>query len=608
MKYFSSLLMFFLLVCIPFFAPHASSTDALTAFSMGYYFLYNDDLKKAKAQFESCVKLENDPPAILYTLLSEVADMLGQKDEAEEYSTKALEINPDDETALQFKALFLIDREAYEEAMPYLERLREKTPRNLQVLLSIAEVYGNLEKEDRLIDVYRDILLIRPDFVDVRLNLGYLYSKKGLLNRAKDQYERVLENDPENEKAIFYLTYIYLSEGNTERALFYFQKLENKELLNDEMLEDYAANLFVENQNPGPALSRISKKENTGPVTRGIELFINGDLDGAKSLFESGIQEDDNNIAAYVGLIRIAEKKGNIDMEKKWRFVLAGVLHELHNYEKALEESRRVREIDPNLLENRYLLGDIYKSLGMPEKAISEYEYFKLHSGEKGDVHIKLGMMYDGVGNHEEAVNNFLAATELFPKDADLYYYLGIEYRILKEYEKAISSFHRAVDLGGDNAYFYFNLGVSYERSGKIDAAIIYLDKSVALDNSNAVALNYLGYLLADRGIRLEEAKNLIEKALAVDPENGAYLDSIGWVYFKLYDYSRAREYLERAVQNMDLSEEENYIIFDHLGDTYHKLGMLSEAVDAWEKALELKSVDEIRMKIEQLRKLRDVR
>jgi len=603
MKSIFIIITFILILSIPLLSSAYANTEAFTAFSMGYFYLYNDELKKALGQFERCLRLEGDPPAALYTILSEVTDMLGKRDEAERYASMALEVDPENETALQFKALFMMDRKEYSEALPYLERLREKRPHDLQVLLSTAEVYGNLAQEENLIEIYREILLIRPDLNDVRLNLGYLYTKKGLLYRAKEEYETVLKVDNENEKAIFYLAYIYLSEGNTEKALYYFKKLDSRELLNDEMLEDYAANLFIEDQNPQPVLQRIDEKEKTGSVTRGIVLYIEGNLDGAKELFESGIRENPDNIAGYVGLIRIAEKKHNIDMEKKWRFVLSGVYYDLHNHEKAFDEAQRVKEIDPTFLENRYLLGDIYKSLGMTENAIEEYEYFKNGAGEKGDVFIKLGLCYDEKGDHEAAVRNFLSATELFPQNADLHYYLGIEYRILKDYGKAITSFHKAIELGGENAYFYFNLGVSYERAGMIDDAIIHLDKSVQLDDGNAVALNYLGYLLADSGIRLEEAKALIKKALDMDPENGAYLDSIGWVYFKLFDYEKARGYLEKAVLNMDQSEEENYIIYDHLGDTYHKLGLRSEAIDTWKKALELKYVEEIHKKLENLEK-----
>jgi tetratricopeptide (TPR) repeat protein len=602
MKRLFRLFIFTISILFPLSAFSLSSSDPYTFFSMGYYYLYNNDLKMAKKQFELCLSNEKDPPAVLYTILSEISDMLGDNEEAELYATKALEIDPENETALQFKALFLLEKKDYEGALIYLERLLQMQPRSLQVLFYLAEVYAAMDKEEKLIDIYIKILQIKPELTDVRLNLGYIYTKNGFLSRAKEEYERVLEAEPENEKAIFYLTYIYLSEGDTDKALQHFQRLDKRDLLNDEMLEDYAANLFIENQNPRPVLDRINDKEKITSVTRAIQYFIDGDIERAKEHFEKGIREDKDNIAGYIGLIRIAELKNNIDMEKKWRFVLAGTYYNYHSFEKAQSESKKVKEIDPDFLENRYLLGDIFRNLGMVEQAIEEYEYFEVHSQEKGDVYIKLGLSYDQIGKHEEAVSNFLQAIQLFPQNDELYYYLGVEYRILKEYENAISAFHKAIELNNNNAYFYFNLGVSYERAGKIDEAIVYLDKSVDLDDSNAIALNYLGYLLADKGVRLEEAKELIKKALKVDPDNGAYLDSIGWVYYKLYDFTKAKEYLEKAIQYMNHSEEENYVIYEHLGDTYRELGLHKDAIHAWEKALEMKDVEEIRLKIDQLK------
>ena len=110
--------------------------------------------------------------------------------------------------------------------------------------------------------------------------------------------------------------------------------------------------------------------------------------------------------------------------------------------------------------------------------------------------------------------------------------------------------------------------------------------------------MNYLGYLLADKGIRLKEAKEYIARALEYDPNNGAYLDSMGWVYYRLGDYEKAREYLEMAIQYIDESDEENYLIYEHLGDVYYKIQMYEDAIRAWQKALEIKYVRGIYLKI----------
>jgi tetratricopeptide (TPR) repeat protein len=570
----------------------------LTHFSMGYYYLYNDDLERALDQFELSLLHEDDPPAALYAILAEVANITGDHENAEKYGLMAIRIDPENESAMRVLSLIYIDENKYDMAIPHLEKLLEIEPDNLQALFFLAEAYNAAEEEDKLINVYGKILLLDPELVDIALNLGYLYTKRGAFSLAKSEYERVLKIEPDNERALFYLTYIYLSMGDTAEALEIFKKLDNKNLLKGETLEDYAKGLFIEGQNPAPVLQRIENWEEVSPTTKGIRLFSEGNFEEARILFESIFLEDPNNITALNGLIRIAEERRDLHAEKKWRFMLAGSLYNIHHYDKSRKEAERVKQIDQEHLENRYLLGDIYSSLGLTDKAIKEYEYYLQNAEEKGDVLIKLGISYDEMGNHEEAIRSFRSALEYFPQNDELYYFLGIEYRIIKDYQNAVDALQEAIRLNDKNARYYFHLGVSYERLGMIEDAIRYLHRSVQLDDSSASALNYLGYLLADGNMRLHEARRYIEKALTIDPENGAYLDSMGWVYFKLSEYDKARTYLENAIKYIDLTDEENYVIYEHLGDVYYKIGLIDKAVEAWQESLNLKYSENIQNKI----------
>jgi tetratricopeptide (TPR) repeat protein len=97
------------------------------------------------------------------------------------------------------------------------------------------------------------------------------------------------------------------------------------------------------------------------------------------------------------------------------------------------------------------------------------------------------------------------------------------------------------------------------------------------------MVLNYLGYMLADRGLRLEEALSYIKKAAAQDPQNGAYLDSLGWAYYKMGKYELAEENLRKA--SMKISNDGT--IQEHLADLYFKTGRLKLAAAHWERALE---------------------
>jgi len=121
------------------------------------------------------------------------------------------------------------------------------------------------------------------------------------------------------------------------------------------------------------------------------------------------------------------------------------------------------------------------------------------------------------------------------------------------------------------------------EKMKKLDEAEAEFRKVIEANPSNASALNYLGYMLADRNLRLTEAQQMIQKALELDPGNGAYLDSLGWVYFRLGKLDAAEENLKLAIQKTPRDPT----VHDHLGDVLMKEGKLKDAITQWQKSLQ---------------------
>jgi tetratricopeptide (TPR) repeat protein len=162
------------------------------------------------------------------------------------------------------------------------------------------------------------------------------------------------------------------------------------------------------------------------------------------------------------------------------------------------------------------------------------------------------------------------------------------------EGEKALRGW---VEDDPENAEAHFSLGGFLEREGRFDDGEASLREALRLDPSHANALNYLGYAMADRNERLEEALVYIRRALEIDPWNGAYLDSLGWVYFRLGRLDEAREPLERAAREYPADAT----VLEHLGDLYRRLGENEEALTMWRRALDAgaERVDELRSKIE---------
>jgi tetratricopeptide (TPR) repeat protein len=178
----------------------------------------------------------------------------------------------------------------------------------------------------------------------------------------------------------------------------------------------------------------------------------------------------------------------------------------------------------------------------------------------------------------------------------------GLAYGRNKDYKQAIEHYTaaeviaKATDPSRLDDQFYFQLGATYERMGDYTQASQYFEKCLQLAPDSAEAQNYLGYMWAEHDTKLDKARELIEKAVKAEPKNAAYLDSLGWVLFKLHQTKEALGYTLQAVQ---LSEEPDATLYDHLGDIYAALNEPEKAREAWTKSLAVEPNEQIRRKLE---------
>jgi tetratricopeptide (TPR) repeat protein len=148
--------------------------------------------------------------------------------------------------------------------------------------------------------------------------------------------------------------------------------------------------------------------------------------------------------------------------------------------------------------------------------------------------------------------------------------------------EQALDKAEQLSTKQEDKEYVWFLRGSTYEREKRYPDAEEQFKKVLASDPEHASALNYLGYMLADQNMKLEEALAYVKRAVDLDPANGAYLDSLGWAYFRLGKYDLAEENLLKASQKINTDPT----VHDHLGDLYQKTGRLKQAAANWERAL----------------------
>jgi tetratricopeptide (TPR) repeat protein len=157
-------------------------------------------------------------------------------------------------------------------------------------------------------------------------------------------------------------------------------------------------------------------------------------------------------------------------------------------------------------------------------------------------------------------------------------------YQRNEQYEHSIPLIERALERLPESLQLWFWLGAAHERTGQPAAAEGAFRRVLSLNPEFAPALNYLGYMWVEKGENLEEAQQLVQRAVALEPNNGAYVDSLGWAYFQLQDYVEARDLLERAVRLMP----DDAVVLEHLGDVYNALGQSQDARRVYERAVEL--------------------
>jgi tetratricopeptide (TPR) repeat protein len=231
------------------------------------------------------------------------------------------------------------------------------------------------------------------------------------------------------------------------------------------------------------------------------------------------------------------------------------------------------------------LLGDIYTDMKSYQEAVKTYEQIPQSSPLRTYADTQIAINLQRMDQSVEAVARLKLVLEKDPKNIDAWTSLGNIYRITDKFTEAVSAYDEAIKLtpAGENTAWqiYYNRGIAYDRQKSFEKSEADFRKALALSKDEPSVLNYLGYSLIDRGVKLEEAIAMVKRAVDLRPNDGYIVDSLGWAYFTMRDYEQAVNYLERAV---DLNPSDPTIA-EHLGDAYWHVGRKTEAYFQWDHA-----------------------
>lgn len=251
----------------------------------------------------------------------------------------------------------------------------------------------------------------------------------------------------------------------------------------------------------------------------------------------------------------------------------------------ALKYVSKLSELDPENNAARHRLGLVYYSLDSLDKSQAIFAEL-VETGEAvPSNHFYLGRIAILKEDYSKARDEFIKLTQLVDTVAQGWLDLAFAYNKLGQRENEIGAYQTGlarVHEPEERTRLLFALGASYEQTGDIESSVSTFEELLGDSPEHAGAMNYLGYMLCDRGDRLQYAHDLIEKAVAQDPDNPAFLDSFGWVFYRMGEYGQALPHLKQAAEL-----DNDPVILDHLGDTYKALNDLEQARQWWRKALQ---------------------
>ncbi len=479
-----------------------------------------------------------------------------------------------------------------------------KDPENEALVLEVSRRFLQNKQPENALEVLSRAAA-RPNASGAVLaRLGFVYSQLGKLDQAVTFSRAAIKKAPGSLVGHQNLFLILLQNKRPQEALKVLDEAVRQPRLDAEFLVGLAE-LYTHLGLQVPAQRKAANAQALAALNRAEALHPNNPSLRQKLAEDYNLAGDSERAARiYRDLLKATpELPGARD---RVRARLAEIYLRSSDHKAAAEQLEGILVDDPTNAQACYSLASLALEDKQFDKAAGYLEKTLLLNPDFSPAYYDLARAQIALKKISAALATLEKARSKFPQNFALEYLSGVAFSQQKAYPEAIQHYTAAEIIAQAtepkwlDEGFYFQLGAAYERKGDYAQAEKTFEKCLQLAPDFAEALNYLGYMWAELGQHLDRAREMIEKALKTEPKNAAYLDSLGWVLFKLSQSSQALDYVLQAVA---LSETQDATLYDHLGDIYAALGQTDKARDAWQKSLEVEPNEQVRKKIDDLKR-----
>ena len=502
--------------CLAQPAPDAryGSEEALQRYALGR--VYEERGQNAQALDEYYRALFLEPRSLEITRrISEVGLEMGDPEKSLEFAKRALAIDRHDPRSLWLEGTALFNQGHDKEALEPLQAAADADSERVEYLRTLARVAERLDLYDLLARCYRRVVWLDDDDGEAWFQLAAAEVRQGHFSTADTALANAIDRNPVRPGIFFLRGWISESLGRMDEAIAaYRQHL-------DSQADDQTARRRY--------IALLARQRQFATAAREARTLVKARPDDLEAtqveielLFQSGATDE------------------------------------------AMREVERLRRDRPNDLDAMSLRVGVLARHGHGAQAVADADaYAARHPGEL-PPQIIAARALDLSGQHEQAAKRFEAMVQAVPDSMAPRVMLGRSLESANRNKDAEVVWREAAKKFPEEDGLAFNLALCREKLQDLEGAETAVRDVLGREPKNPTALNFLGYLLADHNRKLPEALDLIQQALAIDPNNGAYLDSLGWAYYRLGRLSDARVQLERAILLAD-----DPVIHEHLGDVY---------------------------------------
>ena len=517
------------------------------------------------------VDIETDPIWATYThfTLSSIYKKKGEFERARDHLAIALKGDPESLYLNREMALILRQLKDYDAAKEYVLKCIHLAPEERGYVILLGEIHMLSGDEDTALEIYQDVLEQAPNQSRIRLIVSTILIKKKRFDEAHNQLDILIQKDPNLVIAHYYRGRVLIEQGKVGPAeQSFLRALELNEKMEPALLS--LGGLYQMQRKYESAVEVYERHLGFYPSNNVIrERLIN-------LYYELGQKEKAEKLTEE---LKSLSKPGDPGRQA------LGLIYLRHGrLEESIAELELIVSAWPEDEKSRYYLAIAYQENGQLDEALEQFSKIIETSSLFGNARLQMAYILSEQEKYEQAIEILNKAMEIQQENIDLHLMAANVYEAQEEYEKAIDVIRRGLEQDGKNVRLIFRLGVMLDKTGHKEACIVEMRRVLEIDADNADALNYIGYTYAEQGIRLDEAMELIQRALKIKPDSGYIIDSLGWVYYQKGLYDEALEMLEQAAS----LTPDDPTIREHLGDVYFKKGDYGKSLEMYKMALRL--------------------